>query len=62
MDRSRDTVEETTESVNPRDQGPSVSGLLESVEGDRNALVVKIDALFKISHDMPLVLDRLTAP
>ena len=50
MDRPRDTVEEATESVNPREQGPSASDPSESVRSDRDT--EPTEALLKISHDM----------
>ena len=52
MDRSRDTVEETIESVNLRDQGPLVSDPSESAEGERDVPTLPIKPLLKISHDM----------
>ena len=61
MDQSRDTVEETDESVNPRNQGPSVSVPSDSVEGDRDVPVVPTETLLKISHGMARILDQLTA-
>ena len=60
MDRPRDTVEEATESVNPREQGPSASDPSESVRSDRDT--ESTEALLKISHDMAQVLKRLTTP
>ena len=60
MDRHQDTIEEATQSVNPREQGPSTSNPSESVRSDRDTK--QIEALLKISHDMALVLERLTAP
>ena len=60
MDRPRDTVEEVTNSVNPREQGPSASDPSESVRSDHDTKPT--EALLKISHDMALVLERLTAP
>ena len=57
MDRSRDTVEEIAESVNPRDQGPSIFDHSESVEGDRDVPAMPTKPLLKISHDMARVLD-----
>ena len=52
--------EEAVESVNPRKQGPSASDPSESVRSDRDTELK--EALLKISHDMALVLERLTAP
>ena len=56
MDPPQETVDETTESVNPLDQyvsGPSDSTINE---------YASTEALVKISQDMARVLDRLTAP
>ena len=58
MDRSLEAIEETTESVNPMDLDPSVSGSSDSGRSDH----ASTEALFKISQDMARVLDRLTAP
>ena len=59
MDRPQDTVEEAAESVNPRKPGPSSSDPSKSVGSDRDTEPTK--ALLKISHDMTLVIERLTA-
>ena len=58
MDRSQEAVKETTESVNPMDLDPSVSGLFDFVRSEH----ASAEALLKISEDMTRVLDRLTAP
>ena len=52
--------EEAVESVNPREQGPLAFDPSESVRSDRDTELT--EALLKISHDMALVLERLTAP
>ena len=62
MDQLRDTVEEATESVNPKEQGPSASDPSESIRSDRNIPVEPTEALLKISHYMARVLERLTTP
>ena len=46
-------MEKTTESVNPMDLDPSISGLCEPASGEH----VSIEALIKISKDMARVLD-----
>ena len=48
MDLPQDTVEEASESVNPREQGPSASNPCESVRSDRDIPVEPTKALFKI--------------
>ena len=60
MDRPRDTVEESVESVNPREQGPSAYDPSELIRSDRDT--ESTEALLKISHDMAWVLERLTGP
>ena len=60
MDRPRDIIEEATESVNPREQGPSTFDPFESVRSDCDTELM--EAMLKISHDMTQVLKRLTAP
>ena len=63
MERPQDTVEESTESVNPKDQGPSTPDPSESARGEHDDVPVMLtEALFKISQDMARVLDRLMAP
>ena len=57
MDRPQDIVEEVAKSVNPREQGPSASDPSESVRSDHDTEPTEV--LFKISHDMALVLERL---
>ena len=39
IDRPRDNVEEATESVNPREQGPSASDPSELVRSDHDILI-----------------------
>ena len=51
-------MEETTESVNPMDLDPSVSGS----SGPARSEHASTEALLKISQDMVRVLDRLTTP
>ena len=62
MDLPRDTVEEATESFNPKEQGPSAFDPSKSVRSDRDIPIEPTEALLKISHDMAWVLERLTAP
>ena len=62
MDRPRDNVKEATESVNPKEQGPSASDPSESIGSDCDILGEPTEALLKISHDMARVLERLTSP
>ena len=49
MERPQDTVEESSESVNPKDQGPLAPGPSESTRGEHDVLVVLTEAMFKIS-------------
>ena len=60
MERPQDIVEESAESVNPKDQGPSAPGPSKLTRGEHDVLVVPTEALLKISQDMAKVLDRLT--
>ena len=62
MDQPRDIVEEVAESVNPREQGPSVSDPHELVRSDHDIPTKLTEALLKISHDMARVLELLIAP
>ena len=62
MDLPRDIVEEAVGSVNPREHGPSTSDPSESVRSDCDIHAEPTEALFKISHDMARVLERLTTP
>ena len=62
MERPQDTIEESTESVNLKDQGLSAPGPFELAKGERDVPVLSTKALFKISQDMARVLDKLTAP
>ena len=57
MDQSLEAVKETTESVNPMNLDPSVSGLSGSARSEH----VSTEALLKISQDMARVLNRLMA-
>ena len=57
MDQSQEAVEETIESVNRMDLGPSVSSSSEPVRGEH----VSTEALLKILQNMARVLDRLMA-
>ena len=61
MERPQDTIEESVESVNPKDQGPSALGPFKSAKGEHDILVMSYEA-FNIFQDMASVLDRLTAP
>ena len=60
MERPQDTVKESAESVNLKDQGPSALDPFESARGEHDILIVSTEASFKISQDMARVLDRLT--
>ena len=62
MDRLPNPAEEVSESVNPGDQGISASDPSESIRSESQVLVEPNEALLRISHDMILVLERLTAP
>ena len=62
MELPRDTVEEAVESVNPREHGPLASDPSESVRSECDIPTEPTEALFKISHDMARVLERLTTP
>ena len=62
LEQPQDTVEESAESVNPKDQDPSSPGPSESARGEHDVPVVSTEALFKISQDMARFLDRLTTP
>ena len=62
MDRPPNPAEEEADSVNPRDQGLSVSDPSESFKSKSNASVEPTEALLRISQDMARVLDILTAP
>ena len=44
MERPPDTVEESPESVNPKDQGPSAPGLSKPTRGEHDVPVVSIEA------------------
>ena len=59
MERPKDTIEESVESVNPKDQGLIVPGPYKSTRGEHDILVVLIEALLKFSQDMGRFLDRL---
>ena len=58
MERPQDNAEESAESVNPKDQGPSASGPSKPVISEH----VSTEALLKIYRDIARVLDQLTAP
>ena len=62
MEQPQDIVEESAESVNPKDQGPSALSPFEPTRGGHDVPIVSIEALFKISQDMTRVLDRLATP
>ena len=62
MERPQDTVEESAESVNPKDQGPSAPGPFELARGEHDIPVMSIEALLNISQDMARVLGRFTTP
>ena len=62
MDRSPNSAEEATESVNPGDQGLPASDPFESVRSESHAPAEPNEALLKKSQDIALVLERLTAP
>ena len=52
MDRPQNLVEEATESVNPREPGPSASNPSKSFRSDRDMFSEPTEALLKISQDM----------
>ena len=62
MDHPPNPAEEVAESVNPGDQGISASDPSESVRSESQVSVEPNEALLRISQDMILVLERLTAP
>ena len=62
MEQPQDTVEESAEIVNPKDQGPSASDPSKPARGEHDVPIMSTKALFKISQDMARVLDQLTAP
>ena len=62
MDQPQNPVEEAAKSVNLREPSPSASDPLESVRSDSDMFFEPMEALLKISHDMALVLERLTTP
>ena len=49
MERLQDTVEESAENVNPKDQGPSAPGPSKPTRDEHDVHVVSTEALFKIS-------------
>ena len=55
MERPQDTIEESAESVNPKDQGPSIPDPFEVARGEDDVPVVSTEALIKISQDMARV-------
>ena len=61
MDRPPNLAKETTESVNPGDQGLLALDPYESVRSESHAPVDPNEALLRISQDMAWVLERLTA-
>ena len=62
MDRPPNLAEEAAESVNPEDQGISISDPSESVRSESQVSAEPNEALLRISQDMTQVLERLTAP
>ena len=60
MERPQDTIEESVESVNAKDQGPSAPGPSEPTIGEHDVHILSTKALFEISQDLTRVLDRLT--
>ena len=62
MDRPPNSVEEATESVNPREQGLSAFDPSKSVRSESNVPNKPTETLLKISQDMTRVLERLIAP
>ena len=62
MDRPLNLAEEVAESVNPGDQGLPASNPFEYVRSESHSPAKPNEALLRISQDMALVLERLTAP
>ena len=62
MERPQDPVEESSKSVNPKNQGPSAPDPSKPARGEHDILVVSTETLLKISQDMARVLDTLTTP
>ena len=62
MDHPPNPTEDAIESVNPRDQGLSALDPSESVRSESQIPTEPNEALLRISQDMTLVLERLTAP
>ena len=62
MEQPQDTVEESVESFNTKDQGPSALRPSELARGEHDVPIMSTEALLKISQDMARVLDRLTTP
>ena len=62
MERPQDTVKESVEGVNPKDQSPLALDPSELVRVEHDVPILSTEALFKISQDMARVLDRLTTP
>ena len=62
MDRPPNLTEEAAESVNPGEQGISVSDPSESVKSENQVPTEPNEALLRISQDMTRVLEILTAP
>ena len=61
MDRPPNLAKEAGESVNPGDQGLPASNPSKYVRSESHALDEPNEALLRISQDMTLVLERLTA-
>ena len=61
MDRTLNPTEETSESVNPGDQGLSASDPSAYVRSESEVPDESNEALLRISQDMTRVLERLTA-
>ena len=61
MDRPPNPAKEAVESVNPGDQGLPALNPSKSVRSESHALDEPNEALLRISQDMTLVLERLTA-
>ena len=62
MDRPPNPSKKVVESVNPGDQGLPASDPSEYVRSESHTPTEPNEALLRISQDMTLVLERLTAP
>ena len=58
MDHPPNSIEETTESVNPRDQRLPAWDPFKSIRSESHALAEPNEAFLRISQDMAWVLER----